>query len=108
LFCGDFRQRCHVRGPGQCSLVDPQGVTAGGKSVSKLAAFPRKAEIPDRGDAMISYGGKELADAFRTVRKNTIQIAEAQIVSWHDADPRPTGRNIMGFHDTMKGYDFDQ
>jgi len=25
---------------------------------------------------MISYGGKELADAFRTVRKNTIQIAE--------------------------------
>jgi hypothetical protein len=57
---------------------------------------------------MMSYGGKELADAFRTVRKNTIQIAEAQIVSWHDADPRPTGRNIMGFHDTMKGYDFDQ
>jgi uncharacterized damage-inducible protein DinB len=25
---------------------------------------------------MISYGGKELADAFRTVRKNTIQVAE--------------------------------
>jgi uncharacterized damage-inducible protein DinB len=25
---------------------------------------------------MINYGGKELADAFRTVRKNTIQIAE--------------------------------
>ena len=25
---------------------------------------------------MIHYGGKELADAFRTVRKNTIQIAE--------------------------------
>jgi uncharacterized damage-inducible protein DinB len=25
---------------------------------------------------MISYGGKDLADAFRTVRKNTIQVAE--------------------------------
>jgi len=25
---------------------------------------------------MASYGGKELADAFRTVRKNTIQVAE--------------------------------
>ena len=25
---------------------------------------------------MINYGGKEMADAFRTVRKNTIQIAE--------------------------------
>jgi uncharacterized damage-inducible protein DinB len=25
---------------------------------------------------MVSYGGKELADAFRTVRKNTIQVAE--------------------------------
>ena len=25
---------------------------------------------------MIYYGGKELAAAFRTVRKNTIQIAE--------------------------------
>lgn len=25
---------------------------------------------------MIPYGGKELADAFRTVRKNTIQVAE--------------------------------
>ena len=25
---------------------------------------------------MIAYGGKELADAFRTVRKNTIQVAE--------------------------------
>ena len=25
---------------------------------------------------MTSYGGKELADAFRTVRKNTIQVAE--------------------------------
>jgi len=25
---------------------------------------------------MTYYGGKELADAFRTVRKNTIQIAQ--------------------------------
>src|SRR5260370_26229224 len=25
---------------------------------------------------MMSYGGKELASAFRTVRKNTIQVAE--------------------------------
>jgi len=25
---------------------------------------------------MIPYGGKELASAFRTVRKNTIQVAE--------------------------------
>src|ERR1700732_895187 len=29
-----------------------------------------------RGDEMTSYGGKELASAFRTVRKNTIQVAE--------------------------------
>src|ERR1700730_887781 len=29
-----------------------------------------------RGDEMSSYGGKEMATAFRTVRKNTIQVAE--------------------------------
>jgi len=32
--------------------------------------------IPERGDHMTSYGGKELASAFRMVRKNTIQVAE--------------------------------
>src|SRR5208282_1983513 len=35
----------------------------------------RRAIIPTR-CPMNSYGGKELAAAFRTVRKNTIQVAE--------------------------------
>jgi len=30
---------------------------------------------------MSSYGGKELASAFRTVRKNTIQVAEDSTVA---------------------------
>src|SRR5215472_17593242 len=33
-------------------------------------------QLLGRGDPMTEYGGKELAEAFRTVRKNTIQIAE--------------------------------
>src|SRR6266403_2159446 len=33
-------------------------------------------KTPERGDQMTSYGGKELASAFRTVRKNTLQVAE--------------------------------
>jgi len=33
-------------------------------------------KTPERGEQMTSYGGKELASAFRTVRKNTLQVAE--------------------------------
>jgi uncharacterized damage-inducible protein DinB len=43
----------------------------------ELTVCPGGAEkIAERGDHMTSYGGKELASAFRTVRKNTIQVAE--------------------------------
>src|SRR5713226_4596583 len=42
--------------------------------VDRLPSQGRK--TPERGDQMTSYGGKELASAFRTVRKNTLQVAE--------------------------------
>src|ERR1700730_8634600 len=45
---------------------------AGMFGVSRLSDTKRR----KRGDQMTSYGGKELASAFRTVRKNTIQVAE--------------------------------
>jgi len=47
---------------------------------------------------MVCYGGKELADAFRTVRKNTIQVAEDIPESKYDfvaaADVRPVGKML--------------
>jgi uncharacterized damage-inducible protein DinB len=47
---------------------------------------------------MIPYGGKELADAFRTVRKNTIQVAEDIPESKYDfvaaPDVRPVGKML--------------
>jgi uncharacterized damage-inducible protein DinB len=47
---------------------------------------------------MIHYGGKELASAFRTVRKNTIQVAEDIPESSYSfvaaADVRPVGRML--------------
>jgi len=33
-------------------------------------------KTPERGEHTPSYGGKDLASAFRMVRKNTIQVAE--------------------------------
>jgi uncharacterized damage-inducible protein DinB len=45
---------------------------------------------------MISYGGKELAAAFRTVRKNTIQIAEDIPKSKYDFVPAPEVRSVGG------------
>jgi uncharacterized damage-inducible protein DinB len=49
---------------------------------------------------MVRYGGKELADAFRTVRKNTIQVAEDIPESQYNfvaaVDVRPVG--IMLIH----------
>jgi uncharacterized damage-inducible protein DinB len=43
----------------------------------EVDSLPRQgARIAKRGDQMTSYGGKELASAFRMVRKNTIQVAE--------------------------------
>jgi hypothetical protein len=73
-------------------------LTGRAKSVSKWAAFPRKAEISERGDAMSSYGGKELANAFRNVRKNTIQIAEDIPESKNDfvaaPEVRPVGKML--------------
>jgi len=47
---------------------------------------------------MIAYGGKELADAFRTVRKNTIQVAEDIPESKYDfvaaSEVRPVGKML--------------
>ena len=40
------------------------------------------------------YGGKELAAAFRTVRKNTIQIAEEIPEEQYDFKPSPESRTI--------------
>ena len=40
------------------------------------------------------YGGKELAAAFRTVRKNTVQIAEDIPESKYDFKPSPESRTI--------------
>ncbi len=51
--------------------------TGCGNGASKLTACPRSAEkYQNEVTTMISYSGKELANAFRTVRKNTIQVAE--------------------------------
>src|SRR3977135_4149701 len=43
---------------------------------------------------MTYYGGKELAAAFRTVRKNTIQIAEDIPEDKYDFKPSPESRTI--------------
>lgn len=43
---------------------------------------------------MIPYGGKQLADAFRTVRKNTIQVAEDIPESKYDFVAAPGIRSV--------------
>ena len=43
---------------------------------------------------MTYYGGKELAQAFRTVRKNTIQIAKDIPEDKYDFKPAPDSRSI--------------
>src|SRR5438132_3405381 len=43
---------------------------------------------------MTYYGGKELANAFRTVRNNTIKIAEEIPESQYDFAPAPECRTI--------------
>lgn len=43
---------------------------------------------------MTYYGGKELADAFRTVRKNTIQIAQDIPEDKYGFKPSPDSRSI--------------
>jgi uncharacterized damage-inducible protein DinB len=43
---------------------------------------------------MTSYGGKELAGAFRTVRKNTIQVAEDIPESHYNHVPAPDCRSV--------------
>lgn len=48
---------------------------------------------------MIPYGGKELADAFRTVRKNTLQVAQDIPEDKYDfvaaTDARPVGKMLV-------------
>lgn len=74
---------------------------------------------------MVEYGGKELANAFRTVRGNTIQIAEEIPEDKYDFVPAPGVRSVSellrhiaflnqihyDFHrdrrvSTLQGYDF--
>jgi uncharacterized damage-inducible protein DinB len=43
---------------------------------------------------MVAYGGKELASAFRTVRKNTIQVAEDIPESKYDFVAAPEVRSV--------------
>jgi uncharacterized damage-inducible protein DinB len=43
---------------------------------------------------MTYYGGKELADSFRTVRKNTIQIAQDIPEDKYDFKPSPESRSV--------------
>ncbi len=43
---------------------------------------------------MTYYGGKELAAAFRTVRKNTIQIAEDIPEDKYTFKPSPESRSV--------------
>jgi uncharacterized damage-inducible protein DinB len=43
---------------------------------------------------MTDYGGKQLADAFRTVRKNTVQIAHDIPEDKYDFQPAPDSRRI--------------
>ena len=43
---------------------------------------------------MTYYGGRELANAFRTVRKNTIQIAEDIPADKYDFSPAPGARSV--------------
>src|SRR5258705_5591385 len=43
---------------------------------------------------MTYYGGKELAAAFRTVRKNTIQIAQDIPEDKYDFKPAPDSRSV--------------
>jgi uncharacterized damage-inducible protein DinB len=43
---------------------------------------------------MTYYGGKELANAFRTVRKNTIQIAKDIPEDKYDFKPSPDSRSV--------------
>ena len=43
---------------------------------------------------MTYYGGKEMAASFRTVRKNTIQIAEEIPDHKYDFKPSPDSRTI--------------
>jgi len=43
---------------------------------------------------MTYYGGKELADAFRTVRKNTIQIAQDIPEDKYSFKPSPDSRSV--------------
>src|SRR5260370_41886896 len=45
---------------------------------------------------MISYGGKDLANAFRTVRKNTIQVGEDIPESKYDHVAAPEVRAVGG------------
>src|SRR6476646_8382959 len=70
----------------RCTSTCQRNQSTGSRLDNTVAAgFSRPSNVRLKADAtrdfteaanMTYYGGKELADAFRTVRKNTIQIAE--------------------------------
>jgi uncharacterized damage-inducible protein DinB len=59
--------------------------------VGSLASW---AGIRQRGDSMIPYGGKELARGFRTVRTNTVQVAEDIPESKYDFVAAPEVKSV--------------
>src|SRR5215831_3611320 len=65
-------------------------MTAGIRGITR--SFPRA--LSARGGGMTYYGGKELAASFRTVRNNTIQIAEEIPEERYSFRPSPDSRSI--------------
>jgi uncharacterized damage-inducible protein DinB len=59
-----------------------------------VADASRRSRPPTRRQPMTYYGGKELAAAFRTVRDNTVKIAEEVPESRYDFRPAPDTRSV--------------
>src|SRR3954464_11717879 len=60
---------------------------------------------------MVNYGARELAAAFRTVRKNTVQVAKDIPEDKYDFKPSPEARSVRELlthiaYLTMLQYDF--
>jgi uncharacterized damage-inducible protein DinB len=70
-------------------------VTTARYRASNFTVRPAGAQkSPIRGDPMTVYSGKELASAFRTVRKNTIQVADDIPETKYDHVAAPEVRSV--------------
>jgi uncharacterized damage-inducible protein DinB len=71
-------------------------VTLSEGGASKMAGYPVEPKIEERGEAMSThgYGSRELAAAFRVVRKNTIQVAEDIPEASYDFVAAPEVRSV--------------